>query len=153
MIFTLHTFDRKFCIKKNQPSFKAYSAIFKLKSAPAMFTSQYCPQLKVEHYHLKQILVPVTFQKLTPPTDTSLVLSLIILGIKFRYYFVLMWILGQLHSHCYSTRLNPTKKGPFQFCFPALLGIHQHPMQKEFFRSTEGFLRAALTGHGHPGPL
>jgi hypothetical protein len=26
-------------------------------------------------------------------------------------------------------------------------------MQKEFFRSTEGFLRAALTGHGHPGPL
>ena len=26
-------------------------------------------------------------------------------------------------------------------------------MQKEFFKSTEGFLRAALTGHGHPGPL
>ena len=26
-------------------------------------------------------------------------------------------------------------------------------MQKEFFRSTEGFLRAALTGHGHSGPL
>ena len=26
-------------------------------------------------------------------------------------------------------------------------------MQKEFFRSTKGFLRAALTGHGHPGPL
>ena len=96
MIFSLHTFDRKFCIKKNQPSFKAYSAIFKLKSAPAMFTSQYCPQLKVEHYHLKQILVPVTFQKLTLPTDTSLVLSLIVLGIKFEYHFVLMWILGYL---------------------------------------------------------
>ena len=26
-------------------------------------------------------------------------------------------------------------------------------MQKEFFKSTEGFLRAALTGHGRPGPL
>ena len=42
--------------------------------------------------------------------------------------------------------------GPRQFCLLALLGIHGHPMQKEFFRSSEGFLRAALTGHGHPGP-
>ena len=56
-------------------------------------------------------------------------------------------------THYYFTRLNPKKKGPFQFCLPALLGIHRHPMKKEFFRSTKGFLRAALTGHGHPGPL
>ena len=55
--------------------------------------------------------------------------------------------------HYHFTRLNPKKKGTLQFCLPALLGIHRHPMQKEFFRSTEGFLRAALTGHGHPGPL
>ena len=41
--------------------------------------------------------------------------------------------------------------GPLQFCLPALLGIHRHPMQKEFFTSCEGFLRAALTVHGHPG--
>ena len=26
-------------------------------------------------------------------------------------------------------------------------------MQKEFFKSCEGFLRAALTVHGHPGPV
>ena len=25
-------------------------------------------------------------------------------------------------------------------------------MQKEFLKSCEGFLRAALSGHGHPGP-
>ena len=56
-------------------------------------------------------------------------------------------------SHYHFTRLNPKKKGTLQFCLPALQGIHRHPMQKEFFRSTEGFLRAALTGHGHPGPL
>ena len=64
-------------------------------------------------------------------------------------------VLVSLHapSHYHFTRLNPKKKGTLQFCLPALLGIHRHPMQKEFFRSTEGFLRAALTGHGHPGPL
>ena len=49
--------------------------------------------------------------------------------------------------HYHFTRLNPKKKGTLQFCLPALQGIHRHPMQKEFFRSTEGFLRAALTGH------
>ena len=26
-------------------------------------------------------------------------------------------------------------------------------MQKEFLKSCEGFLRAALTVHGHPGPV
>ena len=49
--------------------------------------------------------------------------------------------------------LNPKRKGPFYFCLPALLGIHRNLKQKEFFRSSEGFLRTALTGHGHPGPL
>ena len=34
-----------------------------------------------------------------------------------------------------------------------MLGVHRNLKQKEFFRSSEGFLRAALTGHGHPGPL
>jgi hypothetical protein len=32
-------------------------------------------------------------------------------------------------------------------------GIHQHPMQKEFLKSCEGFLRAALTVLGHFGPF
>ena len=36
--------------------------------------------------------------------------------------------------------------------FKEFIAMHRHPMQKEFFRSTEGFLRAALTGHGHPVP-
>ena len=30
-----------------------------------------------------------------------------------------------------------------------ILGIHRNPKQKECFNSTEGFLRAALIGHGH----
>ena len=32
-------------------------------------------------------------------------------------------------------------KGLFSFCLPALLGIHKNSTQKEFFRSSEGFLR------------
>ena len=36
----------------------------------------------------------------------------------------------------------------FKHCY---LVIHRHPMQKEFLKSCEGFLRAALTVHGHPG--
>ena len=59
---------------------------------------------------------------------------------------------GQIISGVVYTAILPdwTLK---KFCLPALLGIHQHPMQKEFMKSCEGFLRAALTGHGHPGPL
>ena len=34
-----------------------------------------------------------------------------------------------------------------------MLGIHRHPMQKEFLKSCEGFLRAALAVHSHPGPV
>ena len=56
-------------------------------------------------------------------------------------------------SHCYSIRSNLKKMGPLQFCLLALLGIHRHPMQKEFSKSCEGFLRAALTVLGHPGPV
>ena len=65
--------------------------------------------------------------------------------------YLLRWINN--YSHYHFTRLNPKKKGTLQFYLPALLEIHRHPMQKEFFRSTEGFLRAGLTGHGRPGPL
>ena len=36
---------------------------------------------------------------------------------------------------------------------PDFIGIHRSPKQKEFLRSSEGFLRAVLTGHGHPGPF
>ena len=43
--------------------------------------------------------------------------------------------------HCYFIRLNPRKKGTFKFCLPALLGIHRNSKQKEFFRSSKGFLR------------
>ena len=39
--------------------------------------------------------------------------------------------------------------GPLWFCLLALLEIHRHPMQKEFLKSCERFLRAALTVHGH----
>ena len=40
----------------------------------------------------------------------------------------------------------------FQHC-NALLGIHWHPIQKEFLKSCEEFMRAALTVHGHPSPV
>ena len=56
-------------------------------------------------------------------------------------------------SHCYFTRLNLRKMGPFQFYFPVFLGINRHPKQKEILNSCEGFLRAALTGHSHPSPF
>ena len=68
----------------------------------------------------------------------------------------LFWSRNQIFINLLHTIILPNwtqKKGTLQFCLPALQGIHRHPMQKEFFRSTEGFLRAALTGHGHPGPL
>ena len=42
--------------------------------------------------------------------------------------------------HCYSIRKKKKKKGPFQFCLPALLGIHRNSKQKEIFSFTEGFL-------------
>ena len=43
--------------------------------------------------------------------------------------------------------------GPLQFCLPVLLGIHRIPKQKDFLKSREGFLRAAITVHGHQGPV
>ena len=55
-------------------------------------------------------------------------------------------------SHFF-TRSNLKKMGPLLFCLLPLLGIHRHPMQKEFLKSCEGFLRAALTVHGHPGSV
>ena len=64
------------------------------------------------------------------------------------------WVnLSLEQSHCYFTRLNLKKTGPLQFCLPALLKIHKNHTQKEFLKSCEGFLRAALTVHGHPGPV
>ena len=36
---------------------------------------------------------------------------------------------------------------------PSLLGFHWYPIQKEFLKSCEGFMRAALTVHGHPSPV
>jgi hypothetical protein len=56
-------------------------------------------------------------------------------------------------SHCYFTRLNLKKMGSLQLCLPAFIGTHWHPKQKEFLKSCEGFVKAALTGHGHPGPF
>ena len=56
-------------------------------------------------------------------------------------------------SHCYFTRLNLRKMGPFYFYFPVFLGINRHPKHKEFLNSFVGFLRAALTGHSHPSPF
>ena len=46
-------------------------------------------------------------------------------------------------SHCYFTRSYLKKMGPLQFCLLALLGIHQHPIQKYFLESCEGFLSDA----------
>ena len=48
---------------------------------------------------------------------------------------------GFNRTHCYFTRLNPKRKGPFYFCLPALLGIHRNLKQKEFFYSRKGFFR------------
>ena len=61
------------------------------------------------------------------------------------------WIRSHFYSHCYFTRLNFKRKSPFYFCLPALLGIHGTPKQKDFLRSSKGFFRAVLTGHGHTG--
>ena len=47
------------------------------------------------------------------------------------------------------TRLKPKRK----LGLLALLGIHRKPEQKYFLKSSKGFLRAVLTGHGLPGPL
>ena len=55
-------------------------------------------------------------------------------------------------THCYFTRLNPKKMGPLQFCLPIFLGIHKIPKQIDSLNSYEGFFKATLTGHGHPGP-
>ena len=33
------------------------------------------------------------------------------------------------------------------------LSVHRHPKEKEFLKSTEGFLRVALTVPGHHGPV
>ena len=54
--------------------------------------------------------------------------------------------------HCYFTRLNPKKMGPLQFCLSLFLGIHKIPKQIDSLNSYEGFFKATLTGHGHPGP-
>ena len=35
---------------------------------------------------------------------------------------------------------------------PSSITRNGHQMQKECLKSCEGFLRAALSGHGHPGP-
>ena len=43
-------------------------------------------------------------------------------------------------SHCEFIRLNPKKKGPFQLCLPALLGIRRNSKQEEICSFTEGFL-------------
>ena len=58
-----------------------------------------------------------------------------------------------IYSHSYFTRLYLKKMGPLQFCLSIFLGIQRNPKQKDFFDSCEGFLMAALTGHGHPGPF
>ena len=41
---------------------------------------------------------------------------------------------------CYFNRLNPKRISPFQFCLPALLGIHRNPTQKEFLKTKQGIL-------------
>ena len=40
--------------------------------------------------------------------------------------------------HCYFTRLNPKRKGPFYFCLPALLGIHRNLNPKRIFQIQRG---------------
>ena len=47
---------------------------------------------------------------------------------------------------------NIKEKALSNFAF-VFLDIHRHPKQKEFFKCYDAFLRTALTGHGHPGPL
>ena len=67
-------------------------------------------------------------------------------------YWTKMWVTDLPNflpsPHCYFMRLNPKRINPFYFCLPALLGIHRKPMQKYFLKSSEGFLRAVLTGPG-----
>jgi hypothetical protein len=45
------------------------------------------------------------------------------------------------------------KNKHFLIFLPVFLHIHRHPKQTEFFKCYDAFLRAALTGHGHPSPF
>ena len=56
-------------------------------------------------------------------------------------------------SHCYSKLFQHKRISTFLCYFPVFLDIHRHPKQKEFFKCYDTFLRATLTGHGHPSPL
>ena len=82
-----------------------------------------------------------TLTKFCPSLTTYL--PLIEIGEEFPYRVTK----ENLHKHYYFTRLNFKKMGSLQFCLLALLGIYRHPMQKEFLKSCEGFLRATLTVH------
>ena len=51
-----------------------------------------------------------------------------------------------MHSKTHSlyTNLIDKETSHFQFSHPGVPGIHRNPKQKEFFESTEGFVRAGL---------
>ena len=55
--------------------------------------------------------------------------------------------------HCNFTRLNPKRISPFQFCLPALLGIHSNPKQKDLeiiqFILSDKHLDGACRSLGH----
>ena len=50
-------------------------------------------------------------------------------------------------------QIEPYKKGPFLVLPSSIARNSLAPNGKKIFRSTEGFLRAALAGHDPPGPL
>ena len=58
--------------------------------------------------------------------------------------------LSEIISHYHFTRLNLKKMGTLQFCHSALLGLHRNPKQKEFLKSSEGFLRTVLCNRAQP---
>ena len=50
-------------------------------------------------------------------------------------------------------QIEPYRKGLFLFLPSSIARNSSAPNEKEFLKSCEGFLRAALTVHGHPGPV
>ena len=50
-------------------------------------------------------------------------------------------------------QIEPLKNGVNLILPSSIARNSSHPIQKEFLKSCEGFLRAALIVYGHPGPV
>ena len=84
-------------------------------------------------------------------------------SIEQEYYILIMYDLTHydqplifMHvcsTHCYFTRLNPKRISPFQFCLPAMLGMHRNPKKKRFFEIQQVILEGRTNRQCHHGPV